>query len=529
MLVYAITALMAPVLVVLACVVADFGGEWVGRRAMRGLVPARNPLRYGVTLAALIVSQGGFTLALAFVYQSPLPLAMPFAAGALTLTMLQMASIRAIHLPYAVTGLGTTFVVALLAVLWDWPARSGPAGLAVSLVSILAAAYFVFTIVKANHDLHTGFAREREAARIADQAKSRFLAQMSHELRTPLNAILGLGHAEMLEAREPASAERMRLVTGAARGLAVMLDDILDMAAIEAGHLPIRPAPCDLAGEIRSTAALYHPLFEAQGLELRLDLSSALPPRAVLDAQRLRQCLSNLFSNALKHTRAGGVTLTAQPGAAGLIEIVVTDTGSGIAPDVAERIFQPFQRGTGQQPGTGLGLSITRALARSMGGDLVLVSAMTGASFRLTFGFRPDDAETAAKPAVSASTARLGAARVLIVDDIATNRLVARTHLRLLGLETDEASSGEEALEKIRHAPPDMVLLDMNMPGLDGLATLKLIRTLPSRAARVPVIAMTADATDTHRRIYLEAGLDAYLSKPLTPEAVAETLARFVP
>lgn len=528
-LVYAIAALMVPLPVVLACAAADFTAEWIGQKALRGLVPAHDPWRYGLTLGALMVSQGAFTLALAFVYQSSQPLALPFAAGVLTLTMLQMASIRAIHLPYAAAGLGITFAIAVGGVLWDWSSRSGPGGLALSLLSLVAAAYFIYIVVKANHALHSGYARERAAALIADQAKSRFLAQMSHELRTPLNAILGLGHAEMVEARDPGSVERMRLVTEAARGLAVILDDILDMAAIEAGHLPIRPGPCDLAAEIKAAAALYLPLYQAQGLALRLALSPDLPRRAVLDAQRLRQCLSNLFSNALKHTKAGGVTLTAQPGSEGQIEIVVADTGSGIAADLAERIFEPFQRGSGDHPGSGLGLSITRALARSMAGDLVLLPSDNGARFRLTLRHGPEIPGPEALAAPATVRKQTSAARVLIVDDIATNRLVARTHLRLLGLETDEASSGAEAIDKIRNAPPDMVFLDMNMPGLDGLATLKLIRTLPSRTARVPVIAMTADATESHRRQYLEAGLDGYLAKPLTPEAVADIVARFAP
>ena len=229
---------------------------------------------------------------------------------------------------------------------------------------------------------------------------------------------------------------------------------------------PIRPAPCDPAAEIRAAAALYLPLYQAQGLGLQLALSPDLPNRAVLDAQRLRQCLSNLFSNALKHTKTGGVTLSARPGAEGQIEILVADTGPGIAPDLANRIFEPFQRGASDQPGSGLGLSITRALARSMAGDLVLLPSEQGARFRLTLSYGREDPAPSAGPAPAPT--RTAAARVLIVDDIATNRLVARTHLRLLGLETDEATSGSEALEMIRTSPPDMVFLDMNMPGLDG-------------------------------------------------------------
>lgn len=526
-LVYAISALLIPLPLVLACAVMDFGGEWLGLRWMKGLVPAENPQRYIATLLAGMLSQLGFATALALCYQSPATLASPFAAGVLTLTMLQMASIRVIHQPYATTGLATAFAVAVLAVLNDWQSRSGPTGLVLSLIALAAAAYFVASIVKSNHALHAGIAHERATARMADQAKSRFLAQMSHELRTPLNAILGLGHAELAQATDPASQERLRLVTDAARGLAVILDDILDMSAIEAGHLPIRPTPCDPGHEIATATALYRPLFEAQGLEVSLHLSPDLPARTVMDSQRLRQCLSNLFSNALKHTTTGGVSLVADM-KDGRLAITFSDTGPGIPQAEAARLFQPFQRGAGDQPGSGLGLSITRELARSMGGDLLLLPSANGARFLLTLAVDCPGEIPPPQPEPLPLPKDLSTVRVLVVDDIATNRLVAKAHLRLYGVATEEAASGAEAVVKIRLNPPDLVLLDMNMPGMDGTATLKRIRTLPSRAAKVPVIAMTADATEAHRRKYLEAGMDGYLAKPLTPEAVADLLSQFL-
>lgn len=535
-LIYVIAALILPLGIVLACCAVDFGAEWFGNRQMKALDPARQPWRYLGTLGALVTSQTGFGVLLAAAFQSAAPLAQPFAVGVLTLSMLQLASIRVIHLPYAAVGLATSFVVASGGILWNWQDRSGPFGLVICLISLTAAAYFVYSVVRANHALHAGIARERETARLADQAKSRFLAQMSHELRTPLNAILGLGHAEMAQAQNPASQERMRHVTDAARGLAVILDDILDMAAIEAGHLPIRPVPCVPATEIASAAALYRPLFEAQGLAFDLTLSPEIPQQVVLDSQRLRQCLSNLFSNALKHTKQGGVQVQANVAGDGWLEVLVADSGPGIAPREAERIFQPFQRGSSGQPGTGLGLSITRALARSMGGDLQLLPGGTGARFQLRLAFttlaKAGAGETGADEAGTPSPVTgqdFCRARVLVVDDLGTNRLVAKAHLGLFGISALEAPRGEDAIAMIQAEPPDLVFLDMNMPGMDGIATLRQIRKLPSRAARVPVVAMTADATEGHRKRYLEAGVDGYLAKPLTPEAVAEVLFRFLP
>lgn len=533
-LVYGMSAIMAPLQIVAACATVDFTAKWISFRQMRGLVPASTPIRYLGTIVSVVLSQGSYAFCLAKVYQSHIPLALPFAVGCLAMTFLQLSSVRVIHRPYSVAGLVATFAVAFFGTLVNWQERSGPAGLVLSIIALIAAGYFIHSISRSNHILHAEIVRERETARAAERTKAKFLARMSHELRTPLNAILGLSHSEMVQAKDPVSVERMRNVTDAARGLAVILDEILDMSAIEAGHLPIRPTPCIPAREIKTAAELYRPLFEARGLHFILEVSPDLSIQVLLDGQRLRQCLSNLLSNALKYTPSGGVTLQAGLGSDGRIQIAVSDTGLGIPLEEADRIFQPFQRGASTQPGTGLGLPISRAIARAMGGDLELVAGGAGggvgARFLLTIGCAVDAAAATTtvptSPPLPQTTTPI---RVLIVDDIATNRLVARIHLQLLGAATEEAASGEEALELIRNNPPDLVFLDMNMPGLDGLDTLRLIRKLPTRAARVAVVAMTADATDAHRRRYLDAGLDGYLAKPLTPESVSEIVARFAP
>lgn len=524
---YGLGALFVPLPYVVALAILDFGAERLGLVWLKGLNPLAQPLRYGGTLLSVMTSQLSFTAMLAMAYQSDTPLAQAFSAGVMALSLLQLASIRVVHLPYAAVGLGAAFLVSLVAITVNWQMRSGPTGLFLSYLALAAAAYFIYMIVHANHALHAGFARERVAARAADQAKSRFLAQMSHELRTPLNAILGLGYVELAQHHSPASDERLRLITNAARGLSVILDDILDMSAIEAGVLPIRAKTGNPVAEINAVVAMFQPLFQAQGLSLVLSLDPSLPTRVTMDTQRLRQGLSNLISNAQKHTTVGGLTINAKIQDGNILQIDLQDTGSGIPPSEAERVFQPFQRGNSDKPGTGLGLVITRSLARSMGGDLVLLPSDIGAHFRLTLAFT--QAAATARPEAKASLPPdLAGFQVLVVDDIATNRLVAKAHLRLLGVATDEASSGADALEILRKSIPDLVLLDMNMPQMDGIETLKRIRALPSRAARVPVIAMTADATDAHKRQYLAAGLDGHLAKPLTPEAVTEVLARFL-
>lgn len=531
-LVYCFSAMMAPPFIVAVCATFDFTAKWISFRQMKGLVPAANPMRYLGTVASVVISQGCYALSLAFVYQSRLPLAMPYATACISMALFQLTTIRVVHRPYAVAGIGATFAAAFLGIVMEGQERSDHAGLVLSLIALIAGAYFIYTILWANHILHAEIVREREAARDAERTKTKFLARMSHELRTPLNAILGLSHAEMVQAQDPASIERMRNVTDAARGLAVILDEVLDMSAIEAGHLQIRPSPSIPASEIETAVELYRPLFEARSLHLILEISPDLSIQVLLDGQRLRQCLSNLLSNALKYTPSGGVTLQASLGNDRRIQISVCDTGVGIPVEEADRIFQPFQRGSSMEPGTGLGLPITRAIARAMGGDLELVTcgAGVGARFLLTMDCGVDVPTAKTSPQDNAPPARVAApVRVLIVDDIATNRLVARIHLQLLGVTTEEASSGEEALDMIRDNPPDLVFLDMNMPGMDGLTTMNLIRKLASRAARVPIVAMTADATDAHRRRYLDAGLDGYLAKPLTPETVSDIVTRFAP
>jgi len=401
--------------------------------------------------------------------------------------------------------------------------------LLLSLVSIAAAAVFVLSAMLSNHALHVGMAQGRAAARAADQAKGRFLAQMSHELRTPLNAIVGMGEAELAGAITNAARARLGVLVASARGLATILDDILDMSAIGQDRLTIRAVRAEPAAEIRAVTALFEQVYRSAGLALTVQIAPDIPQAAIFDAQRLRQCLTNLLSNALKFTARGGASVSADIGPDGCLRVVVSDTGPGIAADIQATIFQPFERGFSAQSGSGLGLSISRALARSMGGDLVLVPGAVGAVFCLTIRIAPVGAEDTPEPApIIVDLSRFC---VLVVDDIATNRLVAATYLGLWRAHVTQASGGAEAVAMITTQPPDLVLLDMNMPGLDGTATLALIRALPGEAAQLPVVAMTADATEAHHAQYLAAGFDGYAAKPLTPEtllaAIAPLLASF--
>jgi two-component system, sensor histidine kinase len=257
-----------------------------------------------------------------------------------------------------------------------------------------------------------------------------------------------------------------------------------------------------------------------------------VPALARFDTQRLRQCLSNLISNGLKYTRSGGVAVRVRFRAAerNWLDIEVTDTGPGIPPGSEQQIFEPFVRADGQVAGTGLGLAISRALARRLGGDLVLLPSMpglSGATFLLTIVL---DMAVGAPSSTTASPKRsLAGVKVLVVDDLATNRLVAEAHLHDLGATVFCVSGGTEALALLAHEKVDLIMLDMNMPAPDGLETFRRLRSGHGHQAKVPVIAMTANAMAEHRAAYEAAGLTGYLAKPLSTQTLAQVLRDVLP
>lgn len=524
MVVYALALTFLPTWLAVVLALCEATAEIAGLKLMRQLDPARATGAYLGTVLAVITTEATYMTLVALLWQMDDPYAKALATGLAALTMMQLAVLRSVHLPYAQAGLVTTIIITLIAVVAEWQQGGVLASLLIQLCAVSGAAVFVQMTMQSNHRLHNQMAVDRSAAQAADRAKSRFLAQISHELRTPLNAILGLGSAELAAETRPDRRERLDLIVVSARNLSLLLDDILDLSAIEEGRTPLRPRLTNPAAEITSAVALYRPFFSGAGLELIVRIDPSLPRSAALDAQRLRQCLTNLLSNALKYTRQGGVTVTAGMAGPGMLAVEVADTGPGIAPDEAEHIFEPFRQGHSATSGSGLGLSISRALARAMGGDLQLVPRARGASFRLTLTISvvPDlPVPQLPKPLPSA---RFTGARVLIVDDIATNRLVARVQLSVFGLLCDEAADGETALAKIAADPPDIVLLDLAMPGMDGNETLRRLRAMPPPVSRLRVVAMTADASlaDLPQRSPL--GFDGYLVKPLTPETVGQLL-----
>lgn len=520
---YALCALFASAPVIAILLVVDVVAELALVRLMRGLNPVAAPGRYRASVVAVVIVQATIATSAGLVWLDDNPYAKALAAGLAMTTLLQLSTMRSIHLPYGLGGLLTVAVIVTGFNLVHWIDEGNMVGLVLSQAGIFSSAAYALTAMKSNHQLHRNSAERAAAARASDAAKSLFLAQMSHELRTPLNAIIGLGEVEAASASGP-SQDRLRTLVTSARGLAVVLDDVLDLSGIAEGRVAIQPAPTDLRRSLQATMALLKPEAARVGSQLKLNLSPDLPEHVLADAQRLRQCLTNLVGNALKHARGSAVRVTVRH-RDGQLEIDVADDGPGVPPEMTQTLFEPFQRGGTAIPGVGLGLAISRSLARQMGGDLSHVPAIRGALFRLTIA-APQTEAVANMPARN-GTPDLTGRRILVVDDIATNRLVAASLMQALGAEVTEADSGAEALRKIDDGQIDLVLLDISMPGMDGFETFRRLRAGPGRS--IPVVAMTAGAMADQRRAVQAAGLDGFLAKPLLPETLAAVLSPLLP
>ncbi|NDY89793.1 PAS domain-containing hybrid sensor histidine kinase/response regulator [Ideonella livida] len=390
-------------------------------------------------------------------------------------------------------------------------------------------------------------AEARERAEAANRAKTTFLANMSHEIRTPMNAILGLTRLLRRSAVNPQQADRLDKVNTAARHLLAVLNDILDLSKIEAGRVELEGRDFCLQALLDEVQALLGPQAAAKGLRLRVEPA---PPGQPLhgDPTRLRQMLLNLVSNAVKFTDRGEVCLRALAGpvqADGhwLLRLEVQDTGMGVAESELPRLFSPFEQAdssiTRQHGGTGLGLAITRKLAQLMGGDAG-ASSQPGQGSTFWFSVRlrtgsqglparlPTGPLATAEQAVQQLLARQPPARVLLVEDNPVNREVTQDLLADFGVQVETAADGRQALALLARLPVDLVLMDMQMPVLDGLATTRALRGPPLQL-RLPVLGLTANAFAEDRQACLAAGMDGFMTKPVDPDLLATELLRWLP
>ncbi|MFD1191971.1 ATP-binding protein [Phenylobacterium conjunctum] len=374
----------------------------------------------------------------------------------------------------------------------------------------------------------------KQRATEANQAKSVFLATMSHELRTPMTGVLGMAQALKATPLSPDQGSQVELLIRAGDGLMAILNDILDVAKIEAGRLELEAAPFDLVELAGQAEALWRDAAEAKGLKLTCVAEADLPRWLEGDAGRIRQIMLNLLSNALKFTQAGEVKMVLRPvpGAAdgqGRIEIAVSDTGIGMSEDQVARLFQAFSQADVSTArrfgGTGLGLSICRQLSEMMGGGVSVESTPgAGSTFRLTLELPLAAAPAEAADDGDAEAEGLVGIRILAAEDNPINQAVIRAILEAIGAEIEIADNGALALERLERDRFDLVLMDVHMPVMGGIEALAAIRAKGGDAP--PVIALTADAMAGETQKLLALGFDDVQPKPIQPLALAEAIMR---
>lgn len=399
----------------------------------------------------------------------------------------------------------------------------------------LTVAILVFVMHTMVSSRRLALARDR--AESADRAKSEFLAMMSHEIRTPMNGVIGM--TQLLADADLPPEQREHAVTAltSAESLLVVLDDILDYSKFESGRIELEQIDYSIGDVIEQVADLFSKRATEKGLEIVRAVDPELPARVLGDPTRLRQVLGNLIGNAIKFTSRGRVVLRARAVGAGLVELSVEDTGVGIEASAMPYLFEPFRQAdnttTRKFGGTGLGLAISQRLAGLLGEPIEVESEVgIGSTFRFVLhapsATRRERAAVGGADAsrageVDRSAASTQAAtphaqlKVLVVEDNAINQRVAVAMLRQLGIASDVASSGDDALAILAEQSFDLVLMDMQMPGMDGPETTRHIRAPGARVADpgVPIVALTANVLAEHREACFGAGMNDFLAKPI--------------